>query len=339
VTRAAVIVGLVLAVLVPSSSGANGDRTYATPGAITRLAADGPRVAALTAKVKGSCDKVVVWNAKNGNVTTFATREACPHADVPVIPYTVEGLALGDGQVAWIAYTGGNETETLVYAARLTARKAKEIDFLTYESDSGEGDDAQHLLGGGSTLAYNRLLGCTENASGGFDCDVRLARIRNGAHEVARGETLLAAAGTRMVALHTKALTLLAPDGSRVAVLPGSATERTPVAAGATRVTVRSPRALDVYDAANGSKLTSLPLGAAAGLKLVGVSASLALFRSSGRAALMRLRDGTVAPLTLKGVVDARLTDDGLFYAYNTPTATQKGHVAFEPTARLLQRF
>jgi hypothetical protein len=43
--------------------------------------------------------------------------------------------------------------------------------------------------------------------------------------------------------------------------------------------------------------------------------------------------------LTLKGIVDARLTEAGLYYAYNTPAAALKGHVVFEPTARLLARF
>jgi hypothetical protein len=52
-----------------------------------------------------------------------------------------------------------------------------------------------------------------------------------------------------------------------------------------------------------------------------------------------RVREAAAPPLTLKGVVDARLTEAGLFYAYNTPKATQKGHVAFESTDRLLGRF
>jgi hypothetical protein len=338
-TRAAVIMGLALVVFVPWSSGATGDRTFATAGAITRLAADGPRVAALTTKIKGSCDRVVVWNGRNGRSTSFATREACPHTDVAVIPFRVAELALGDGQIAWIASTGGNETETLVYAARLTGRKAKEIDFLTSDSTSGEGDDAQHLFGGGSVLAYNRELGCEQDANGGFSCDVRLVRIRGGrGNLVASRGTLVGAGGTRLATTSAGGTALLRPDGSTVASL-GPAPSRTRVAVGGTRVGVQSAGALDVYDATAGSKLTSVALGAAGGLELVGVNAKLALFRGSGRTALMRLGDGKVVQLTLKGVVDARLTEDGLFYAYNTPKATRKGHVAFRPTVKLLRSF
>ena len=53
----------------------------------------------------------------------------------------------------------------------------------------------------------------------------------------------------------------------------------------------------------------------------------------------MRLKDGKGVSLPLKSVVDARLTEAGLFYAYNTPAAALRGHIVFEPTAKLLARF
>jgi hypothetical protein len=40
-----------------------------------------------------------------------------------------------------------------------------------------------------------------------------------------------------------------------------------------------------------------------------------------------------------RSFVDAKLTEAGLFYAYNTPKAATKGHTVFEPTAKLLRRF
>ena len=335
-----VIAGLALALFVPWSSGATGHRTFATAGAITKLAADGTRVAVLTTKVKGSCDAVVVWDEQNASTAGFATKEACPRTDVAVIPFTVADLALGDGQVAWIAYTGGNETETLVYAARLGTRRVKQIDFLISDSDSGAGDDAGHLFGGGSVLAYNRELGCEQDASGAITCDPRVVLIHNArGHAVAKGVTLAAAGGTRLATTSAGAIALLGPDASPVATLGGNATPRATVAIGSTRVAVGSTGSIDVYAAASGAKLTSFPLGTASGLKLVGVNAKIALFRGSKRTALMRLRDGKVVPLVLEGAVDAKLTEAGLFYAFNTPKATRKGHVAFEPTVELLRRF
>jgi hypothetical protein len=169
---------------------------------------------------------------------------------------------------------------------------------------------------------------------------VRLVRIHGVRTQVvAKDATLAAAGGTRLAVTSAGALALLQADGSKVADLARGVTSRTTTAAGSTRVAVASSRSLDVYDAASGAKLFSYALGAATGLKLVGVNASLALLRGSGREALVRLSDGKVAQLPSKGVVDARLTEAGLFSAYNTPNARLKGRVAFEPAAALLRRF
>jgi hypothetical protein len=340
VTRAALIAGLALAVFVPSSSGATAGRTFSTAGTITKLAADGPRVAVLTTKVKGACDKLVVWNGQSGRTTNFTTHEACPRSDVATIPYTVWELALGDGQLAWSAYDGGNDTEVFVYAARLAGGKPKELEFLTNDSDSGEGDDAEHLLGGGSVLAYNRELACALDDNGNLSCDVRLVRIHGvRTHVIARGSTLAAAGGARMAVRSGTALALLRADGSQVATLTAAVAKAAPVAAGSTRVAVQSSGSLDLYNAATGGKVSSLALGTASSLRLAGVNARLALLRGSGRTTLMRLGDGKQVTLPLQRLVDARLTEAGLFYAYNTPKARLKGHVVFEPTAELIRRF
>jgi hypothetical protein len=59
---------------------------------------------------------------------------------------------------------------------------------------------------------------------------------------------------------------------------------------------------------------------------------------------LVRPRDGKLISLPLSraaedGLVDARLTAAGLFYAYNLPRAAAKGRIVFEPAAKLLARF
>jgi hypothetical protein len=334
--------GLLSFVVSPSSGATR--RSYessiATPGLVTKVAADGQRVAVMTTKIKGACGKVVVWNTRRAKTTSFKTSEGCPHADVAVIPFAVDQLALGDGQVAWAGSTGGNETEVLVYAASLATGKAKEVDFRTHDSTSGEGDDAQRLLGGGSVLAYDRLLDCVEDSNGGFSCDVRLVRI-HGLHAttIARGQTLAAVGGARLAVTSTAGVALLRADGSQVASVADSVTPGASFAAGSTRLAVASSRTLDVYDAVSGAKLGSIPLGTAASLELIGVNTRLALLRGRGSTALVRLSDSKRVSLSLKGIVDARLTEAGLFYAYNTPAAARKGHVVFEPTAKLLARF
>jgi hypothetical protein len=40
-----------------------------------------------------------------------------------------------------------------------------------------------------------------------------------------------------------------------------------------------------------------------------------------------------------RSLVGARLTEAGLFYAYNVSRGAAKGRIVFEPTAKLLARF
>jgi len=83
-----------------------------------------------------------------------------------------------------------------------------------------------------------------------------------------------------------------------------------------------------------------MPLGSAAGLPLVGVNSRFAMLRGSRRVVLVRLSDGKLISLAhRKPLVAVRLSDKGLFYAYNVQSATKKGRIAFEPTARLMARF
>ena len=68
--------------------------------------------------------------------------------------------------------------------------------------------------------------------------------------------------------------------------------------------------------------MKSIPLGPAAALRLFGVNSSLALLRGPRRLVLVRLSDGKLISLPITSsraasIVDARLTEAGLFYAYN----------------------
>jgi hypothetical protein len=59
---------------------------------------------------------------------------------------------------------------------------------------------------------------------------------------------------------------------------------------------------------------------------------------------LVRLVDGRLASLPLlsqtgQPLVDVRLTNAGLFFAYNVKKTAQKGRVAFVSTSTLLRRF
>jgi hypothetical protein len=143
----------------------------------------------------------------------------------------------------------------------------------------------------------------------------------------------------------TGAVTILAPRGSRVATVP--AVEGNPpraIALSRTRLALLRTFTLELYDPATGAKAKSLPLGPAAALQLAGVNSKLALLRGPRRLVLVRLSEGKLISLPLRpgaatSLVDAKLTEAGLFYAYNTPRATAKGRTVFEPTAKLVARF
>jgi hypothetical protein len=116
------------------------------------------------------------------------------------------------------------------------------------------------------------------------------------------------------------------------------------VALSRTKLAVERTFELDLHDPASGAKAKSIALGPAAGLRLVGVNSRLALLSGSRRLVLVRLSDGKLISLphhggTAAAVVGAKLSEAGLFHAYNVPGAKAKGRIVFESTAGLLRRF
>jgi hypothetical protein len=138
---------------------------------------------------------------------------------------------------------------------------------------------------------------------------------------------------------------VIAPNGSRLATVRAVAgNPPRSVALSRTQLAIERTFTLDLYSPATGTKTKSIPLGSAAALGLAGVTSEFALLRGSHRVVLVRLRDGKLISLPLRraaatGFVGARLTEAGLFYAYNVRRGTAKGRVVFEPTAKLLARF
>ena len=141
------------------------------------------------------------------------------------------------------------------------------------------------------------------------------------------------------------AVTVLAANGSAVASV--AAVEGNPPRALAltrTRLAVARRSTLELYDPATGTAAKAISLGTAAALELAGINSRLALLRGRRRLVLVRLADGKLISLRLRSgprtsVIDATLTEAGIFYAYNVPRASAKGRIVVEPTAQLLARF
>jgi FG-GAP-like repeat len=318
---------------------------------ITKLAADGARVAALTAASTGRCSeprahRIVVW--------------ANPHRSAQLLTtgVCVDELALGAGRVAWIQRACGNSCDLTVDVMSLGGTKTKAVDFVNNGSGAAEdpnGGWVGHLLGAGSTLAFNSWVVCDANDPNhlGETCPAkdpatglateRLIRIaptptavlKNGA----AAYELAAASDGRLAVTAGSKVAVVTANGKTTCSAATSAIPPHGVALTSTTLLVESSLTLDLYDPTTCTKQRSLPLGPAAELTLANASAKLALLTSSGRIVLVRLGDGKQIALPVTGAVDAKLTQAGLFYAYNTPKRTLKGHVVFVPTARLTALF
>jgi FG-GAP-like repeat len=335
------------------------DTVFSTRGGISRLAVDGNRVAVMTGPGKGTCGRVVVWTAPGRQVKTFRTDEGC--VERSTIPYHVVEVSLGAGQVAWLGEGGGNTLELLIHVAKLSGGRARQIEYANNGNGAGgspEGNWVGQLLGGGPLLVYNRWKAvCSAGSDSGCSWSEptlrlvqhRLVRIVAG-HRVVmkRGPDsypVSAVGGGRMAVKVAGVVTVLGSRGGRVAAVPEvQGNPPRAIALSRTRLAVERTSDLDVHDPATGAKSKSIPLGPAAGLELVGVNSKVALLRGPRRLVLVRLTDGKlVSPSYRKGtaatVVAVRLTEVGLFYAYNVRSGTAKGRIVFEPTVGLLERF
>ena len=336
---------------------------FSTRGLITNLAADGNRVAVkTTGRSSRSCGRIVVWTAPGRTSKSFSTNNpGCGAVVCRAGSGCVDELAIGDGQVAWISRSGGNTLELMVIAARLSGGRPRRIENAYNGAGAGgdqKGDWVGQLLGGGPLLAYNAWsVECEAPDPQACDMgeaklqvtDERIVRIVAGHRGLVRSgpgsRPLTAVGGGRMAVVAEGAITVLRRSGARatgVPAMPGNPIRT--IALSRTRLAVMRTSTLDLYNPENGARATSIPLGQAAGLQLVGVNARLALLRSLRRLVLLRLSDGKLTLLPLPpgraaSIVDTKLTEAGLFYAYNVRRPSSSGRIVFESSAKLRARF
>lgn len=335
---------------------------FSTRGVITKLAADGNRVAVkTTVQSSRSCGRIIVWTAPGRRSKTFSTSNpGCLSILCQRGSGCVDELALGDGQVAWISRSGGNNLELMVNAARLSGGRPRRMEHV--HNGAGAGGDPKgqwvgQLLGGGSLLAYNGWsvvcdspdeFACDEGKATLIVTNEMIVRISAGRRVVVKrgagSRPLTAVGGGRMALESEGAVTILGRSGARVSTIPpqpGNPTRA--LALSSTRLAVTRTFTLDLYNPASGTKTRSIALGPAAALGLVGVNSRFVLLRGPRRLVLVRLSDGRLISLPLRtsasSIVDAKLTTAGLFYAYNVARGSTRGRIVFEPTARLLARF
>jgi hypothetical protein len=322
------------------------DPVFSTQAPIWALAGDGRQAAVVTARAR-PCGpvRIVVWTAPGRTSRSFT--HTC-------IGDAVTQVALGGGQVGWLQKGGGNDLELSVTAAQLRGGKPRQVEFTTNGNRAGgdpRGGWLGELLGGGALLAYDSWT-ITCDVPDGNGCDSTplivsrqrlwrvVARRRIVVKRGSAAYALAAVGGGRMAVEANGAITVLRPNGSRVAaVAPVIDNPPRGVALSKRRLAVMRTFTLDLYAPATGRQTKSIALGPAATLQLAGVNSGLALLRGARRLVLVRLRDGKLVSLAPKANVDAKLTRAGLFSAYNVRRGRARGRIVFEPMARLLARF
>ena len=345
-------------IAVSLTAGVNGqvsrsDAVFSVNGRITILAADGNRAAVAT-RVKHGCGRIVVWTGPGKHSISVKPGILGCAGD------GVFQLAVGGGQVSWIEEGGGNDLEMSVMAAKLSGGARKQLEFATNGDRAGgdpAGDWVGRLLGSGPLLAFNSWTQTcgkpTDQECGEHDPFLRLTneklvRIAAGRRlVVTRGVAaypLLAVGGGRLAIGSIAGLTIRTANGAQVATVPFAPSSARAVALSKTRLAIETAGALDLYNLAPGAAVKSLPLGTAASLRLVDVGSRLALLQGPHRLLVVRLSDGKQISFPLRPgaaatLVGGRLTEAGLFYAYNTRTASRPSRIVFEPIGKLLARF
>jgi hypothetical protein len=322
-------------------------------GKIALLAADGPRAVVAPTK-RRPCGAVVVWNASTRRSNGFRLRTNGCAGD------GVRELALGDDQVAWIEHGGGNDLELNLFAAPLRGGRAKQLDFQV-NGDRAGGDPSGGwvglLRGGGSVLAYNRWrVACDRPdpfSCGGDDpqlriTDQRLIRIAQGrARAVASGPAayaLVAAGVGRIAVQRPDGIATYTAAGRSLAVVPDPQHTVTGVGLNSSTLALARKSTLDLYDPQTGIARKSIGLGSAQAASLLGLTKTLALVQLPQTLLLVRLADGARATVVLpllaqRSLVGARLTDAGIFYAYNLRSGSAPGRIGFVPARSLPRAF
>lgn len=313
-------------------------RSTATRGAVEALAADGPLLAYDVGAPAG-CNTVHVWDTRTGRDVVVSGRATCA-ADSTSTGAGVRELALAGRRAAWIVNLGGNtESTDTLYTAVLGRVREHRVASATRRGDvDGELDGGWlgNLAGDRDLLALNRW-----STASGAVVAASLRRLQAGLTPVGNG---------------IDTLNVRAVDSGRIAVLRGDGTVAVYDASGAVvssftptaparelalrkdYVVALEPGRLDVRLAATGTPVKTLPVPS--GARHLDVHANVATF-SVGRAVYaLRLATGRQATLATapKAVVDVRIDDAGVVYAYNRVTGVNgRGTVVFLPLS-LVQR-
>src|SRR5258708_2351100 len=165
---------VVLAALVVAAGGGRAGstptRTFSVTGAVTAIAADGPRVA-IAVRNPAGCDRAIVWTAPGTVAQTFVSKTSCAGGAI----HGITEIAIAGNRVEWVATAGGNLQDMILEAATLGRPQISEGAFGENQAGAEGGIDGDwigRLYGDGTLLVYNTWHECAlSRPQGSPPCD------------------------------------------------------------------------------------------------------------------------------------------------------------------------
>lgn len=154
--RLSVLAGLLASAAVASAASA--DRTVTSPGPVLALARSGYDVAFVSGPYKGHCGpRVELWNLATGGVYKLGrhTDDFC--SEGPSTGSGVTDIAVTSSRVLWLAYTGGNLRDWILYTATTTSPTERQLEFKEVDVDT----PPPIVLGTGSDVLVPYAVGST----------------------------------------------------------------------------------------------------------------------------------------------------------------------------------
>jgi hypothetical protein len=153
-----VFLALAVAVVTASvASASTADRTVTSPGRVLALARSGMNVAFLSAPSKGHCgQQVLFWDLVSAGVYKLGHPDRLC-SEGPSTGSGVTDIAVANDRVVWLAYTGGNLRDWILYTATPTRRTERRLELEEVDVDA----PPPIVLGTGSEAVLPYAVGST----------------------------------------------------------------------------------------------------------------------------------------------------------------------------------
>ncbi len=336
--RLLLVVAIALAVVPAAADGGSSTtKTIGTRGAVVEISADGSRVA-IHAALQGDpyCNSGSVWQPTTGKIVRFQDAACGQKAS----DNQYNSLTLAGSRTVWTDYDYGNHAYcTGPYIATLASPKPANLGECPDEPDNS--DMYWEYKGDGAMLVARSYflceLDCDPDYSRTYDDQVTIWSVSSGLKKLlaAKDDTKLfdVDAGRILLRDPGKKLLVLNARGKQVVSLPIDANAAW--LSGAAQVSVPSGTTLKTYDVSTGALVETYTMKK--GARVQDIENGLVVYLTPGEVHLLTIatnRDRVVAKQ--KGLVQADLEPDGLFYAYNVPGGgTKPGRVSFVPASAL----